>query len=408
MISLTAHQTYQKQKISDLIKNFEISSPDFQRQINWLHVEHIYNSIKLCLDNDKTPILSGCLQFAQYCPVTHNTTLNNSNTVRNPNNGVDVAPKTWLIDGNHRFQAYKKLYLQDQYDLDIVTNTIVLQTEDECKDLFNQVNHVHPLQFVSDATLKPTDVNTIVNHFVNQFKQCFKSTTYPRRPCMSLAAFQKCVIDAMQCIRDKNLRIKDNLQIQDTHANANAKNSRLSKVSSENIIQWITDLNRLYCDPQSIKIQSLKLKTDTLFDTYVAKAQEYGFSLGLVFKHNPAWLTDLIESKTVSQHDDLKDTKESIQFTQFWVKHATEINKALKLQVWNNFFGNKRTSSCVFCLNTKITKQNFELIHDCRGPKLLPSVDNLYPSCLSCSDSKHLRSNTFTNQFNQMIDKYFE
>lgn len=403
-VILYPNQIYQKQLISDLVKNFSTTSPNFQRQINWIHVEQIYNSIQSKFEAKQVPILSGVLQFVK---------------VKNASPPVGANVNTiWLIDGNHRFQAYKKYYLDNpsKNDFYVIVNYITLATELECKNLFDQVNHVHPLQFVPDGSLKPTDINIIVNHFYNLYKPMFKTTNAPRRPCISFQAFQSCVTNALQFYEDH----KDHKDHKDTKKDSESqreckdqKDSSQIEITAESIIKWMTELNEKYCKTDSLIMDDLKTKTDgktNAFETFKAKAQESTFAFGMLYKHDPLFLTSLVKQKmnlvdasnnfsnSSNLQNDLKDSKKRFQL----VNKKDKVSKALKVQVWNNFFGeSKRRGKCLLCQKSNLCVESFDLAHDLarsKGGKM--TIENLFPCCSLCN--KSMGTKTFLDAYQEM------
>ena len=95
-----------------------ITVPDFQRFLKTEHVNNIYEYFVDCINKHKEPILMGVIVICT--------------------NKKDDT--NWLIDGNHRYHAIKKLYENYGYNMKCVCNTIEVFNKEEMEDLFNKIN----------------------------------------------------------------------------------------------------------------------------------------------------------------------------------------------------------------------------------------------------------------------------
>ena len=154
---------YKKVQISELINELQII-PEYQRILSLNHVNKIYENLKEKFLKGINPILSGVIQIC-----------------------VNDTDK-YIIDGNHRFHAFKKVYEELKKDLTIVVNYIDVKNEQEAKTLFDQVNMVNPVIFTKVPMSK---INIVFNYFKNKYKKFFKTSDKPRRPHINEIQFQK-------------------------------------------------------------------------------------------------------------------------------------------------------------------------------------------------------------------------
>lgn len=301
------NQTYKKIQISELIKDIQII-PEYQRILTSSHIDTIFNNIKNKLDNKIDPIITGVIQIC------------------NHNNDK------YIIDGNHRLHAFKKIYEELKHDLTVIVNYIQVKNQEEAKMLFDQVNMVNPVIFTKVPMSK---INIIFNYFKNKYKKIFKTSDKPRRPHINEIQFQKDI---------KELLEKDN------------------KISEEEIIKKIETLN-------------LELKNGKIYEykncsKYIELAKDKGnFFIGIYIYYNTNWLLDLFNIS----HKQEK-------------KKKTQIPSQIRFEVWEKYMGNTLKGKCVCCKKTDIQIKNFECGHfisEYNNGEI--SIENLRPICSICN-----------------------
>lgn len=293
--------------------------PAFQRSEDNEHIQHIYDSVASALENHEEPMITGCLIV------------------------VVVSDDTsYLLDGNHRLNAYYKVLNEIGYDLKVFVNTIHVTSDEQAELLFNQTNTCLPVATMPDG-IKRSCVNQIAEHFYQRsspkkgaplFRGCKTN-----RPRIQKSNFEEVIAKIIKSNPD---------------------------ITTDTIIRKIEEYER-----------QLNSKTATFFkrnsDTnnkiagMLNKADMLGSRLGLVRSNDIVRIFGLCAQGTFERQ------KENIP-------------KALKMSVWNRYCGTEaRYSHCPFCKN-RINIEDFHCAHDiaaANGGEL--SVDNLYPCCSGCN-----------------------
>lgn len=127
-MDLSTQESYVKVSFSSLIEE-KIVPPSFQRLLTASHVESIFKGIKNSLDKKLKPLLPGCLIICETADGHHK----------------------WLIDGNHRFEAYKRILNEMKEDLKVVVNYISVPDRQAAEELFRIVNHSVPVPEMPDG-----------------------------------------------------------------------------------------------------------------------------------------------------------------------------------------------------------------------------------------------------------------
>lgn len=126
-MNLSVQESYVKVNFSTLLEA-KIVPPSFQRLLTSDHAENIYKGIKAKLDKGLQPLLPGCLIICE-----------------------TVEGNKWLVDGNHRFEAYKKIYTEMKEDLRIAVNYISVPDRETAEEIFRIVNKSMPIPEMPDG-----------------------------------------------------------------------------------------------------------------------------------------------------------------------------------------------------------------------------------------------------------------
>src|SRR3990167_10319948 len=114
-------ENYVIKKFSELKKE-NIVSPDFQRLLNPFHVDIIRESLHKKLISKQSYIIPGCLIIC-----------------------ISEDGTKWLVDGNHRYQAYDMIFEELKQDLNIMCNYISVNSNEEAYEIFEMVNQSIPV-----------------------------------------------------------------------------------------------------------------------------------------------------------------------------------------------------------------------------------------------------------------------
>lgn len=300
--------------------------PQYQRIIDQERINRIFEKIKIVVERGEEPFLPGCLIIAK------------------------SKNKKWLLDGNHRYHIYKKLYEECKFDCSIVCNEIDVQTDEEAKNLFKIINNVAPIPDMPEG-IDLTSVHTIANHFFDKYPHIFSGSRSRRcfRPHIHRDSFQEKIGQLLSILEEKG------------------------SVDHMMIIKKIEEYN------DELKTKNWKHFVSSSHDTsisitnHMAKArQKGGFYVGMF--SNYKWLFRLFDIHNVTNRFQ-------------YVKR--KIPKALRIAVWNRYMGrDTRKGFCPICKDREISIEDFHCGHDlaeARGGEM--NVDNLFPVCSLCNQS---------------------
>ena len=198
--SLTNNDKIIRISFTDFINNYKPQIPHFQREFIEERINYFYNKI-----------LNYIIKYG-----------NNNIPFLNLIHCVFFDNKYYIVDGQHRFYAYKKYYNEYQNDFNItfiVKNCLLFQ---EVKDYFIDLNNNYQLH---DIILDENDLdkkNVIAPYIKNKYgKHCSNSET-PRFPNFNLDQLIKYFLDInknissneiINKIEELNKDISDNLKI---------------------------------------------------------------------------------------------------------------------------------------------------------------------------------------------------
>lgn len=331
-IKLNPNNTMRTYKVSELLRKINI--PDCQRSLDYDHIESIYVSLKDTLSSHSEPKILSSVALA-----------------------VEPDETIYIIDGNHRIHAYKKLLDTDGYDLQIYVQIINTQNHTETEQLFEQFNNSLPMSKLPSG-IKRSNINKIVKPLYSKYCQTKKikpifsdtNSNSSNRPRISRAKFEEHIAKISQSginqeiITNKIIEYNNEL----TH-----KNWSFFKLSSGDTQNKITRM--------------------------LSRADQHGCRLGMVFLEKNGF-QELYKLFNITPQKLIVRTKQSI-------------SRALRNAIWNKYCGrDSRHSECPFC-KEKISIENFHCAHDlaeANGGELV--IDNLYPCCSSCNLSMGKKS----------------
>ena len=257
----------------------------------------------------------------------------------------------YIIDGQHRYYAFKKL-IENNYNPEMFIQTTTIKDMEELEENFMLINKNTPLpeyKCNSDKTI----IEEAFLYFYKKYPRNFKGSIKPNRPFINKNMFQEAISF-----------LANHMKID----------------SSEKLIELIEEHNAMISEweqsnyPKSKSISSIMLKTceDTNFylGLYSGKMVDYCYD----------WVRDLVKYK--------KGTilKGSSNDNGDYKKKTIPIVK--RKQVWNKYIGNKCQDVCFCCRETEIHLLNFDCGHvkaEINGGTL--DLSNLRPICKSCNSS---------------------
>jgi hypothetical protein len=152
----------------------------------------------------------------------------------------------YILDGQHRYYAYKKYYNETKKNFNIIINIKNCNSQDEIKDYFRELNNNYILH---DLILDETDMdktNEIKSYMKIKYSKHLSNSEVPRYPNINLDQFCNYLLQIF-----KNIPVK-------------------------NIIEKMEELNNA---------KSIQLK-ETNFDLYQSAKKKQGFYLGYIFIKN--------------------------------------------------------------------------------------------------------------------------
>lgn len=328
MSYITKHYKLVNQPVSSVNLNI----PDIQRPIIDEHSDEIYQFEKSFYDNHGEYCLHGNITIA----IDNETKLN------------------YLIDGQHRLSAYKKLLddyperqLQisiDCYEYDNNCNSKDRCTDDNLNLIYKMINtnKTNPITKLSIDNYKI--INETMKYLCSNFKEYVKNSTTPHKPSFN-----------PETIKDKLIEsnVIDVLHI----------------TTSQELIERIIELNKFYGTVKQETFRKWGIKNvSTIFDRITHMSNK--FYLGL---YRTEWI-DVIANNPEQNYNQIEHLAEGTR---------TPISKTLRTKVW----GFKTIEGVCYCCGQSITINNFECGHIvpvAKGGKTI--LSNLKPVCRQCNN----------------------
>lgn len=296
----------------------KINIPECQRTLNSEHLHCIYSSLLEEYSNKREPKLIGCIVICVYGDVYY------------------------LVDGQHRLFALKKLYEEKNYNAKIYVQELTVKNFQEVENIFKRVNNSIPVSKLAEG-VKRSDVNIIAEYFYNKYKSSISgrkplfTTSNAVRPRINITKFEESLSQIIK-FESSNSKIIDRIE------------EFIRELDEYNVEHF-----KLYTNDRNYKIQNMLDTADSLFSC----------RLGMVH------LTDMINLFGESRK--LFVRKENIP-------------SSLKRRVWDIYIGkDKRIGECPFC-EIEIRFENFHCAHnlaESKGGDL--TIDNLFPCCGECN-----------------------
>ena len=326
-------------KTSELINDFHIVIPEIQRIIEINKVNDIVMYQLDELKKKKKTNLLGVLSLNM------------------------IEDKYYLIDGQHRFRALKKLYEEYSHNIEIFIEIVNIENSAELKENYFILNKNTQLPELLDIENDKSLLKELMEYFQEKYPDIWSNkSTRIYRPFINFNYFQETLHYLIN-----EIKILD----------------------SKKLIKLIEDKNE---DLKSWDRQIFKGITDSQYE----KAIKWKFYLGLyTYSSNDKWGYEWaryiifdVTGKTPSKYK---------------IKKKKLIPKKIKDDCWNKFIGkNVGGVFCLVCDNDKIYQNNFEaghIISENNGGEIL--LENLLPICSKCN--KCMGINNMLN----WIEKYY-
>ena len=262
---------------------------------------------------------------------------------------IHVLDKTnYLVDGQHRFFALKKLYSMG-HNIPIFIEIICINHYNELKHNYNLINKNTPLPDLP-VDIDKTIPETVALNIKSKYPHIWSSNSRAHRPNIYFDYF----LEACAVISHKlNINSCDELE---------------KLIEDYNLSLILRDKENL---PDSKSI------SENMYN----KCVENKFYLGL-YKHisdeyRYDWVKKIIEFKKGIKCKSVVSNKKK------------NIPKTLLTDIWNKYIGDDiRSSKCICCNLKKISVENFHAGH------IIPekdggdtTIDNLIPICSCCNSS---------------------
>lgn len=255
----------------------------------------------------------------------------------------------YLIDGQHRYEAFKFMYQKMGHDINIPIECVMVKTMNQIKENYKLINRNTPLPEFPENIDKNIP-ETVAQYFKTKYPTIWSKNSRARRPHIYFNFFQ----EALGFLTDK-LHIKSSDKLQEL---LESYNSKLS--------QW--DIKQ-FPDHKSLN------------ENIIKKCKDLNFYLGM-YKHvsdsfGYKWVQAIIEIETGEK---IKESKKSTK---------AKIPKKIKNDSWDKHIGKVYgTAFCLCCCQTQIESKDFiggHIISENNGG--LVNIDNIIPICSACNSS---------------------
>ena len=326
--SLGGGVTYKKILVSDVIKQIEV--PSWQRLLSNDHVDEIYDTIKKQFAVEEKSGLSqpkvfGVIEIAQH------------------------GDKYYILDGNHRMNAYKRIFEIIHKDLFVVLNVIQVQREQEARDLFDKINNSVPLVELPIGVTREKS-----NEVIRLLRQ---------KPFGKMIKGIKKVNPPFVCANKLQHVIAINLK----------------RKSTNEIVELICDLNEKFLkrdDNYFINLPNNRRKTKMA--VYLKHCRDYGFILGLLDLNKMFYDITHVGSEIKTEPTQLKSRTQ-----------RKSVPKCIRHRLWHTYYGNDRLKDiCLLCKGKQVSRDDYEVAHKkAHSNGGTYKEDNLFPCCSNCNKS---------------------
>ena len=281
--------------------------------------------------------------------------------------------RNYLVDGQHRFEAIKKLHKKEHYkNFNVQVEIVKVINKAELIENYLIINKNTELPEFPENTNK-NFVENVCKYFFSTHPNIWTTKKKAIRPKLNKNQFQEAVAFLYVKLSESKVSIDDE---EDLKKIIITKNDEMSRWSVEAYEKQIRKLKKL--------------------DIYLEECCKHNMYLGMYNFTNESycydWVKDIIKQKT---GEIIKKEKN---------KRKKSIPKTLRKQVWKSY--NKEESSAL-CFCCKLNKIDYmdpwecgHVISEYNGGSL--NIDNLRPICSSCNKSMG------TQNMNTYIKTYFD
>jgi hypothetical protein len=260
----------------------------------------------------------------------------------------------YLVDGQHRFNALKKLTYMGYELIDVCIEIVKVNSIDELKRNYTLINKNTPLPEFPESIDKNIP-ETVSLYFFEKYPDIWSqsNTKRVRRPHLNKNDFQEALGILTEKLEIDSIKLK--MLLEDY-------NTKLSQWSVTNYPNYKT-----YKDP--LKIQKKCKETSMYLGLFTHKSNDYGYD----------WVKYIIKEQT---GEDITPSKPK-------TTSKAKVPQSIRKQSWHQNIGESVGSSkCICCNINVISQMNFEAGHIQPKSKGGPNtLDNLIPICSECNRS---------------------
>lgn len=271
--------------------------------------------------------------------------------------------KYYLVDGQHRFTAMKKLYNSGYSELNIDIELTTVENMEELKFNYTMINKNTELpEFPEDIDKNIPE--KVAQYFFMEYPNIWTLKKKNIRPRLNKNNFQESIGYLLSKINKNNKKL--NKELCDVEDLKNMILEKNNKMSNWHVEIYITNIRKLKSWPKHLEECH---KNKMYLGTYNHTNEEYGYE----------WIKEIVKDYTgeILKKAPRKNKKKKIP-------------KNLRNEVWNKYNDEKNTTAKCYCCDLEelhITKSWHcgHVIAEHNGGKL--TVENLRPICGSCNSS---------------------
>lgn len=338
----------------DELCDMPLQTPELQRVVDDERVDNIVQFQDGRIRAGLAPLFIGDLTLASSADAMSALT---------PGGADDAVHPTWLVDGQHRFGAMRRLralHGERAGGYEVGVTVLRLSASLSLAAAFQLVNRAVPVpQYIVDGTLnaaRRTMMDRFGALFTARFKRFLSKAAMPRRPHVNLAQLQD--------------RIHDAAHVVDAFS-----------PNSDALFEYVMWCNAALRDVDA----ALRERADTK----AASGAQPAVSLCLRSDDTYMWLDDprwLKAFLTGSPPPPMANATRN-------AAAAAAVPAAVRFAVWNRDFGVREAVGACSCCAREITVQAFEAGHIIAAARGGPAtVDNLRCVCGACNRSMGTRN----------------
>ena len=261
----------------------------------------------------------------------------------------------YLVDGQHRYNALKKLTFIGYELIDVCIEIVTVNSIDELRRNYTLINKNTPLPEFPESIDKNIP-ETVALYFFEKFPDIWSqsNTKRVRRPHLNKNDFQ----EALGILTEK-LKIESSIKLQTLLEDYNTKLSQWAVIRYPNY--------KSFKDP--LKIQEKCKKTKMYLGLFTHKSNDYGYD----------WVKNIIKEQTGEDITPSKPKSNS----------KAKVPQSIRKQSWHQNIGESvGLAKCICCNINDISQLNFEAGHIQPKSKGGPNtLDNVLPICGDCNRS---------------------